>query len=198
MQLVKATDPILRYPVPKFTWPTVGDALLKLENQSDELRRIVEENELGALAANQVGLPINMLVLGQRCFRGVSKWNCKVFINPYLVGSGCDDGHWGHERSPNFPGLQVDIRRAPFIKLGGDSLTGKFITQALEHDGARAAARAVDCLKGITILDHSCLGYWGYEGVELDSRRKPGVPSRSEMYEILKERSRQLQCGEGT
>lgn len=168
MQLVKATDPILRRRVPQFTWPTVGNALLNLAPQSDQLRRMVEENEWGSLAANQVGLSINMLVLGQRCFPGVSKFDCKVFINPWVGRT--DPGvclKWSSEETPNFPDIQIRIRRPEIVKLSGYGLTGKYITQYLTSDGARAALRALDYLRGTTILDHSWLGYWGYEGTGL-------------------------------
>src|SRR4051812_48414146 len=136
---------IVRYPHPALRWQsrplTAIDKKVHL-HAGEMLERMYEARGLG-LAANQVALPYQLLVLNltgdpqQREQEG-------VFLNPVILerkGSVEDE-----EGCLSFPGLYANVRRARTVKVQAYNLKGEAVEVAASELAARAWQHEVDHL----------------------------------------------------
>lgn len=208
LQCVAHDDPILRGKVAPFTWvyPDVNPSanpfdqidagIILLRRQSDAMQLLLRDTGFWSLAANQVGLPIRMLVIDPYLC-GLPDSAHAVYVNPNVVAA--TGSYISLDTCPNFEGLRVEIMRPSSITVEAQKVNGDTFSYEFEGEGAAKVLRAIDALNGFTILDRSCIGKTGYKAWHSSMAvRLPGVPSRGALYATLKERSDQLKKDDTT
>jgi peptide deformylase len=151
MKIVKFPHPALRYEsvplkaIDKKVHLAVGEML----------DLMFEAKGLG-LAANQVGLPYQMLILNEDVLKGVesdkaSRENAGVYINPVIMER--KGSIEGEEGCLSFPDLYQKVRRAKSIKVMAYNLKGEAVEIAATDLASRAWQHEVDHLHGVLYID---------------------------------------------
>jgi peptide deformylase len=143
---------IVRYPHPALRRPgrQVGTVDKKLRLQVGEMMEAMYEARGLGLAAPQVALPFQLLVMnitGDPTQRDREE----VFINPVIVerkGSVDDE-----EGCLSFPGLYQKVRRAKTIKVQAYTLKGELVEKVVSDLEARAWQHELDHLNGVLFID---------------------------------------------
>ncbi len=143
---------IVHYPHPALRHP--GRPLTSIDKQLHlqigEMKELMYEAHGLGLAAPQVALPFQLLVMN---ITGDPKQpeQEEVFINPAIVerrGSIDDE-----EGCLSFPGLFQKIRRAKTIKVQAYNLKGQLIEKVVSELEARAWQHEIDHLNGVLFID---------------------------------------------
>jgi len=143
---------IVQYPHPALR--RVARPLTAIDKQvrmhAAEMLELMYAHKGLGLAANQVALPYQLLVLN---FTGDPEQRDKegVFINPVILerkGTIEDD-----EGCLSFPGLFAKVRRAKNVKVQAYNLNGEALEITAVDLAARAWQHEIDHLQGILFID---------------------------------------------
>jgi peptide deformylase len=142
MDIVLYPDPVLRKkaaPVTRF-----DEALRKL---ADDMHETMSKAKGVGLAAPQVGLSIQLLVLNSSGRAA----DAKTLVNPRLVLAKGDVP--GEEGCLSFPNIWGEIDRAPSIVVEAQDVSGNAIRLELADYVARIVQHEFDHLEGILFID---------------------------------------------
>ncbi len=111
----------------------------------DEMKKTMKENDLEALAAIQIGIPLRIVVLKKED-------DFQVFINPAIYGK---EGEYAPsmETDESLPGVTLTVRRYPVIKVMYQDEEGKEHFYRAEGDEAIALQRKIDMTLGGYLFD---------------------------------------------
>ncbi|OIO47879.1 MAG: peptide deformylase [Parcubacteria group bacterium CG1_02_40_82] len=138
-----------------------GEPILRKKTQlvgevDDEIRKLVSflvqamyQNKGAGLAANQIGLDLNMAVIDTG--NGV-----KVLINPKIISSSGEITD--EEGCLSLPGIFFKIKRPENIEVEALDKFGKIQKIKAQRLEARAICHEVDHLNGKLIIDR--IGFW--------------------------------------
>jgi len=145
MKIVHYPHPALRHPA-----KPVSSIDKKLHLQIGEMMGLMYEAKGLGLAAPQVALPFQLLVMN--ITGDPTKPECEeVFLNPTIVERrGIVDDEEG---CLSFPGLYQKIRRAKTIKIHAYDLKGQTVERVVSDLEARAWQHEIDHLNGILFID---------------------------------------------
>ena len=162
MNILKFPDPILRQRMPEFDFenPTVDP--VKLEK--DMLDLMYEYDGIG-LAANQVGIPVRMFVMGHR----ESPEPGMAFFNPEVIANTEDIADL-EEGCLSFPGIFVKIKRPKAIKARWQTSLGEVKEATLEGYECKCFLHELDHLEGIVFQDRVSTLKWAL-GVKKSKRK---------------------------
>ncbi|MCI0460410.1 MAG: peptide deformylase [Gemmataceae bacterium] len=143
---------IVHYPHPalRHAGRPVTSVDKKLRLQVGEMIDLMYEARGLALAAPQVALPFQLLVMNITGDAN-QKEREEVFLNPVIVerkGSIDDE-----EGCLSFPGLYQKIRRAKTVKIQAYNLKGELVERVANDLEARAWQHELDHLNGVLFID---------------------------------------------
>jgi peptide deformylase len=145
MKIVHYPHPALRHPGRPLT--TIDK---QLHLQVGEMKDLMYEAKGLGLAATQVALPFQLLVMN--ITGDPAKPECEeVFINPVIVerkGSIDDE-----EGCLSFPGLYQRVRRAKTVKVHAYDVKGRLVEKVVSDLEARAWQHEIDHLNGVLFID---------------------------------------------
>ena len=143
MEVVHYGDPILRKKCNAVTnYEKLGSLI------DDMFDTMYEENGLG-LAANQVGVDLNLFIIDISAIEENEKTH--VFINGEIVESTGES--WFEEGCLSIPDIRLNVKRPEKIKFKFEDLSGKEHIEGFEGLMARAIQHEMDHLNGIFIVD---------------------------------------------
>lgn len=145
LEIVTVPDPVLR----KIAAPidTITSDIVKLsKNMVDTM---VAARGAG-LAANQVGVPVRLLVIDASLNTREKKH--LIILNPVIVKA--DQEEVGEEGCLSVPGFYEFVKRAGKVLARGIDLKGKSIELECEGQFARAMQHEVDHLNGVLFVDY--------------------------------------------
>ncbi|GHT38433.1 peptide deformylase [Planctomycetales bacterium] len=144
---------VLTYPHPVLKYPC--KPIQKINN---ELKNIVSEmfeamyrDEGVGLAANQVGLPLQLFVMNPTADEE-QKEEEYVFINPVILkkkGKVIDN-----EGCLSFPGIRAEVIRSEFVDVEGINLNGEVQRFQWTDFPARIVQHETDHLNGVGFVEH--------------------------------------------
>jgi len=145
MKIVSYPHPALRRPA-----EAVKSIDKKLNIAIGEMKQLMYEAEGLGLAAPQVALPYQLLVMNVS--GDPNKPECEeVFLNPTIVErKGSVDGNEG---CLSFKGLYQNIRRAKTVKVQAYNLKGELVEKVVHDLEARAWQHEIDHLNGVLFID---------------------------------------------
>ena len=157
-----------------------------------QMLELMYKHEGLGLAAPQVALPIQMLVMN---FAGDpnQKDQEHVAVNPVIVEKkGSDDGTEG---CLSFPGLYQKVRRAKTVTVRAYNLEGQLYEMTCHELPARLWQHEIDHLHGVLFIDKmTALGKLSsrsalkeFEAEYQRLRKKGEIPSDDEIKRLLKE-----------
>jgi peptide deformylase len=142
---VKYNDPILKQTANKISF---SDSSVNTYMLMQEMREYLEEKLLEAVAAPQLGLPYNMFIFKHLTKGIVECYNAKVVDSSpeeiFMV-----------EGSPNWPGLNVKVKRPEVIKCRYMNDEGQIVTEIFGGKEARLVQMMIDVCNGIEFLDRA-------------------------------------------
>lgn len=187
MKVLKYPHPILKYKCKPIQKIDAG-----LRDLVAEMFEIMYEDEGVGLAANQVGLPYQLLVLNPEG-DPEKKEEEMVLINPVILKR--SGKYEDNEGCLSFPGVHADVVRAEKIVFEFVSLDGE--VRRLEWKGhpARIVQHEIDHLNGITFIDRLSAGALLEIKRELEDmqtifegdRRLGFVPADEEIFRQIEE-----------
>ena len=147
MKLVEETHPILRQQCDSFNF---DDPIMDPYELSDELHKIRTEGGGIGLAAPQVGLNTQVLVIGMGNFEteGTEDYN-QVFFNPNILSMG-EETMYMMEGCLSYPGLFVKVKRPTEIVMEWWTEEDTRCEETLSGMTSRILQHEVDHLNGIT------------------------------------------------
>ncbi|MCL0101902.1 peptide deformylase [Dehalococcoidia bacterium] len=153
LKIRTAPDPILRRKTSRVN--KIDDSIRRLAD--DMIETMYDAHGIG-LAANQIGVPLRMLVMGiptrpdeevpdsEECIREY------VIVNPEFVKKVGE--RQVEEGCLSIPGYRGSLTRAESVKVKGLALDGSQIRIKAEGLMAQALEHEIDHLEGILYLDH--------------------------------------------
>ena len=122
----------------------------KLKNFANEMIDIMHDSEGIGLAAPQIGISIQLLVINISSLEKESE--PRIFVNPEIIES------WGEatrsEGCLSIPGVQEDITRPEEILLKYNDVSGEQLTEKFDGWMSRVLQHETDHLKGILFIDY--------------------------------------------
>ena len=146
MKVLKYPHPILKYkckPVQKINQ--------ELRDIAEKMCETMYETSGVGLAANQVGLPMQLLVMNPTGNKEV-KTEEYVFINPVILkknGNALDN-----EGCLSFPDIYADVVRAEKVEFEAITLDGEVRQYKWTDRPARIFQHELDHLNGVSFVDH--------------------------------------------
>ena len=149
MKLVDQHDPILRQKCEPFNF---DEPVMDPYELSDELQKIRAEGGGIGLAAPQVGINTQVLVIGMGNFQteGTEDYN-QVFFNPVITSTEGNETYM-MEGCLSYPGLFVKVKRPETIVLYWETEEGTGCDEKFEGITSRILQHEVDHLNGITFI----------------------------------------------
>jgi len=149
MRLVDQFDPILMKKCELFNF---DEPVVDPYELSDELQKIRAEGGGIGLAAPQVGINTQVLVIGMGDFKteGASDYN-QVFFNPTILSMG-DEKTYMEEGCLSFPGLFVKVKRPTDIVMEWWTEEDTRCEEEFKGMTSRILQHEVDHLNGVTFL----------------------------------------------
>lgn len=138
--VVKIPDPVLRKTCTDIT--KISKKTLYLV---DEMMRIMRKANGIGLAAPQVGVTQNLIVIAPSEFKPMA------LINPKIVKQ--EGEQIGQEGCLSIPGLYGDVKRSNYIEVEAYDRKGNAITLELEGLPSRVVQHEVDHLNGVLFID---------------------------------------------
>ena len=152
MKLVDQHDPILRQKCEPFNF---DEPVMDPYELSDELQKIRVEGGGIGLAAPQVGINTQVLVIGMGDFKteGVEDYN-QVFFNPIILST---DGEKTYmvEGCLSYPGLFVKVKRSTDIVMEWWTEEDTRCEEKFSGITSRILQHEVDHLNGITFINRA-------------------------------------------
>ncbi|BCD67454.1 peptide deformylase [Nitratiruptor sp. YY09-18] len=117
----------------------------KLQEIIEEMKKTIEENNLKALAAIQIGVPLRIIVLKKDN-------DYEVMINPTIYGK---EGKYfaSTESDESLPNIEVTVNRYPVIKIMYEDTQGKQKFYIAKDDEAVLLQRKIDMVFGGYLFD---------------------------------------------
>src|SRR5437762_1681747 len=117
---------IVRYPHPALRWQSRPLTMIdeKVQTYACQMLELMYESKGLGLAANQVGLPYQLLVMNPTT-EPQEKERERVLINPVILER--RGSVEGEEGCLSFPGLYQKVRRARSIKVQAYNLQGESV-----------------------------------------------------------------------
>lgn len=187
MKIVNYPHPSLRHPAKPLT---AIDA--KVIRAAEEMLALMYENKGLGLAAPQVALPYQLIVLNPTT-DPIQKDQEGAFINPVIMErKGTIEGEEG---CLSFPGLYQKIRRAKTVTVHAYNLKGQAVEITASDLPARLWQHEIDHLNGVLFIDKmgpigklASRGYLReFEETFQKARDKGEIPSDEELLERLTE-----------
>ena len=149
MKLVDQHDPILRQKCEPFNF---NEPVVDTYELSDELHKIRIEGGGIGLAAPQVGINTQVLVIGMGNFQteGTEDYN-QVIFNPVITSTEGNETYM-MEGCLSYPGLFVKVKRPETIELYWETEEGTGCDEKFEGITSRILQHEVDHLNGITFI----------------------------------------------
>ena len=149
MKLVKETDSILYKRCDPFDF---NEPIMDPYELVDELHKVRKEGKGIGLAAPQVGLATQVLVIGMGDFKteGVSEYD-QCFFNP-VITQFSEETEVMIEGCLSFPDLVVKIKRPKDIEVTWYSEEGSEVYQSFGGMTSRIIQHEIDHLDGVTFL----------------------------------------------
>ena len=149
MRLVEETHPILLQKCEPFNFE---EPFMDPYELVDELHKIRRDGKGIGLAAPQVGLATQVLVIGMGDFKteGVSEYD-QCFFNP-VITQFSDETEVMIEGCLSFPNLVVKVKRPKDIEVTWYSEEGSEVSQSFGGMTSRILQHEIDHLDGITFL----------------------------------------------
>ena len=165
MKLVEETHPILRQKCDPFDFE---NPIMDPYELSDELQKIRTEGGGIGLAAPQVSLNTQVLVIGMGNFEteGTEDYN-QVFFNPTILSSGVEQVYM-LEGCLSYPGLFVKIKRPKGITMEWETEEGTRCQEVFDGMTSRILQHEVDHLNGITF--HQRAGRYHLDKAKKDKK----------------------------
>ena len=118
----------------------------KIADTIEELKRTIDENNLQALAAIQIGVPLRIIVLKKE------DGKFEVMINPTIYGK---EGKYlpSKETDESLPDIYVTVQRYPTIKIMYEDIHGNTRYYKAEGDEAVLLQRKIDMVFGGYLFD---------------------------------------------
>ena len=138
---------VLRTPTQKVS--TFDDTITTIAQ--DMAETMYMENGIG-LAANQVGLSIQMLVMDVPDEESPTTSRLKVLVNPSIVES-TGEVIWD-EGCLSFPGLSIPVKRAESVTVSYSDPEGALHEETMNGLEAICLQHEMDHLAGITFIDY--------------------------------------------
>lgn len=145
MKILQYPHPALRVKAKPVT--TLDNSVIAAAN---EMLALMYKNEGLGLAAQQVGLDYQLLVIN---FKGDAEQKDQevVAINPVIIEA--KSAFKDREGCLSFPGLYQDIRRAKTVTVQYYDLTGKQFEMVAHDLAARVWQHEIDHLNGVLFID---------------------------------------------
>jgi peptide deformylase len=146
MKIVKYPHPALRYVSKPLT--AIDE---KVRTYAAKMLDLMYEARGLGLAANQVALPYQLIVLNVPQEEGQEREVERVFINPEILerkGSVEDE-----EGCLSFPDLYAKVRRAKTVKVRAYTIKGEVYEGSVSDLTARLWQHEVDHLNGVLFID---------------------------------------------
>ncbi|MBV9124662.1 MAG: peptide deformylase [Planctomycetes bacterium] len=144
---------IVRYPHPALRHPARPLISIdkKVHLQAGRMLELVQEEQGVGLAAPQIALPYQLLVLNFPPESPGTEFG-QVFINPVLLErkGGMAEGEEG---CLSFPGLYGKVRRARTVKVRAYNLKGELLEIPASEFPARVWQHEIDHLNGVLYID---------------------------------------------
>lgn len=134
-------DPILRQKAKRVT--SIDDSIQRLIE--DMIETMHAASGVG-LAANQVGVPLRIVVIG------IPEQDDMVLINPEIVEKKGE--RLVMEGCLSIPGYQAEIKRSEFVRIKAKDREGKLIRKKANDLLAQAFEHEIDHLNGILYIDY--------------------------------------------
>ena len=152
MKLVDQHDPILRQKCEPFNF---DEPVMDPYELSDELQKIRAEGGGIGLAAPQVGINTQVLVIGMGNFQteGAEDYN-QVFFNPNIISMG-DEKTYMIEGCLSYPGLFVKVKRPKSMVMEWWTEEDTRCEETFDGITSRILQHEVDHLNGITFIKKS-------------------------------------------
>ena len=149
MKLVDQHDPILRQKCELFNF---DEPVMDPYELSDELQKIRVEGGGIGLAAPQVGINTQVLVIGMGNFQteGAEDYN-QVFFNPNIISMG-DEKAYMIEGCLSYPGLFVKVKRHKSMVMEWWTEEDTRCEETFDGITSRILQHEVDHLNGITFI----------------------------------------------
>ena len=143
LPVVKYNDPILRRRTKLVTDFSQISSVV-----GDMFDTMYQEEGIG-LAANQVGVELNLMVID---VSHAEEWDTPfIFVNGEILEK------WGEsvmeEGCLSLPGIRVDVRRSDGVRFAYQNLSGSRYTEEFEGLLARVIQHETDHLSGMVIID---------------------------------------------
>ena len=163
LNIVKFPDNILRTKLPDFDFDNPSMDPVQLEK--DMIEHMLANDGIG-LAANQVGIPVRMFVMGHKGTPELAQ----AFFNPMVVAT-TDTIEDLEEGCLSFPGIYVNIKRPTAIKARWQNSKGEW--QESEFDGynCKCFLHELDHLEGIVFKDRISPLKWAVAVKKLKNRK---------------------------
>ena len=149
MKLVSEYDPILSVKCDRFDF---DNPIIKPKELVDGLQKIRKEGRGMGLAAPQVGINTQVLVMG---IGGMSEEDAgdfnQAFFNPEITEVS-DEVSLMIEGCLSYPGLFIKVKRPQYIVLTWDNEKGKRCYEKFAGMTSRILQHEIDHLNGITFL----------------------------------------------
>lgn len=145
LKLVPRLSPVLRLPAQKVDFKQPPFDPIEFAH---EMTQFAIGSGYKSLAANQVGVPYQVIVLIAD--------PVLVLYNPRVVYSSPETHRLG-EASPLYPGLEVRIKRPAFIRLRYEQPNGKTLTNEYRGVTARLILHHMDFLAGKLFYNNASL-----------------------------------------
>lgn len=144
---------IITYPAPILrktakSIEDLNDDILRLSEDMLETMRLARG---AGLAANQVGVPVRLIVLEADTEKKAE--NPIIVVNPVIVECGATE-ETSEEGCLSLPKFYEFVKRAEKVLVRGMSLKGETFEMECEGHLARAFQHEIDHLNGILFIDH--------------------------------------------
>lgn len=138
-------DPVLREKA-----KPIGDINQEIITLSKKMVETMIAAHGAGLAANQVGIPVRLIVIDASLNKAQKK--PLIIVNPEIVES-CEE-ITGEEGCLSIPGFFEFVKRAGKVRARGIDIQGKAIDMDCEGQLARAMQHETDHLNGVLFTDH--------------------------------------------
>jgi len=144
MEIRSFPDPVLRKVADQVQ--NIDGEIVRLADDMLDTMRIARG---AGLAANQVGIPLRLVVIESRRDRDTGPI---ILINPELIES--HDEEITEEGCLSFPGYYEFVRRAKSVAVEAYDLNGDRFRVTCDGYLARACQHEIDHLNGVLFIDH--------------------------------------------
>ena len=164
LKIVKFPDPILRQRMPEFDF--ANPVMDPVELEKSMLTAMFQFDGIG-LAANQVGIPARVFVMGHKDNPDAAQ----AFFNPEIVGNSEEIADM-EEGCLSFPGIYVKIKRPTKIRVRWHNSKGELQEDEFDGYNCKCFLHEYDHLEGITFQDRVSSLKWALAVKKIKQKRK--------------------------